>query len=77
MEDIITAIFTIIGVALGIILIGLGVLAWAGVVLGAGNAWILEGTFGDGWGAIWDRPLPALGWATLFIGLPVAFGSGD
>lgn len=44
------------------------ILTWTGVIVGAANAWILQGTFGAGWHAVWSRPLISFGWALLFLG---------
>lgn len=44
-------------------------LLWTGVAIGSANAWILQGTFSDGWSAVWDRWLIAIGWTTLFTSI--------
>lgn len=41
---------------------------WGGVAVGAANAWIMQGTFGEAWSAYWDRWYIGLGWAILFMG---------
>jgi len=56
----------IIAAVVAVIVVGLLILVWAGLAIGAGNAWILQGTFSDGWHAVWDRWGAALGWSVLF-----------
>jgi len=61
----------VVGVLLGavvIAIIGLLMLVMTGLSVGAANSWILQGNFTDGWTAVWDRWLVALGWAILFGG---------
>lgn len=48
-------------------LFGLVLMCWIGLAIGTANAWILEGTFSDGWSAVWDRWVPALGWSVIFL----------
>lgn len=62
----------------GLIVLVSGVLlvVWtvlAAVLVGTVNAWVLEGTFGDGWSSAWNRPLQTA--AIGLIVLAVAGGS--
>lgn len=72
-------VITVLGAMLSTIMVGAAVVAgvllalvWAGVVIGAANAWILQGTFSAGWHAVWGRWLVTLLWSILFLG-----GSGS
>jgi hypothetical protein len=38
------------------------------LAVGTCNAWILEGTFSDGWAAAFDRWLVTIGFGLLFLG---------
>ena len=57
----VVGVFTLVGLLLLL-------LVWAGLAVGAANAWILESAFSDGWNAVWDRWLITFGWAFLFLG---------
>lgn len=41
---------------------------FGGLAVGAANAWIMQGTFGDAWVAWWDRWYISAGWMILFMG---------
>ena len=47
-------------------------LIFTALSVGAMNAWIMEGTFSDGWSAAWDRWFITILWALLFSGGGVA-----
>ena len=57
-----------IGEIVSILIAAVILVILTGLAVGAANAWILQGTFWDGWHAALDRPLIALGWAILFGG---------
>lgn len=71
MSKLLGFILVLLAIALGIGLF----LVWIGLAIGSANAWIIEGTFNDGWHAVWDRWLIATGWGILFLG-GLGLGSG-
>lgn len=69
-------LFGLVATVVVLVVIGFLTLCWVGLAIGSANAWILEGTFSDGWDAVWDRWLPAVGWALIFVaGISVVSGS--
>ena len=47
---------------------------FSALAIGAGNAWVLEGTFSDGWSRAWDRPIITFLWGLLFLSSGSALG---
>lgn len=63
----IAGLFKIAAVVVVLFLLGLVLLCWIGLAVGSANAWILQGTFSDGWHAVWDRWVQSLGWSLIFL----------